>query len=451
MSGHEYGRTNPEVNLGQTPAWKCILSQDAVETELLAHARTSEFGRILFGHEFVGYEEGEGGIAVTSRDLESGETSAWQADYLIAADGAGSSVRKQTGIEMRGPAMIAVMANEFWQADLSHLPGVAGTAGYRICPKDPSVPLNTVLNTNGRDRWLSLMPVGVERDERALPRTDDEVVRLARMNAGIPNLEVKVINRSVWRLTRQVAASFKKGRVFLVGDAAHRFPPYGGYGMNSGIQDAHNLAWKLAFVLNGRAGAGLLETYDPERRPIAESNADFSYNNGLRFTHADQAFRSGNVDRINFWIKDSDNHVHSIGQSLGFIYDEGALVPDGTNRPTLRSRYYEPSDRPGSRFPHFWLDLARRRSTLDWFDQHFVLVAGPKADVWKETARQVSETLRLRIDIHQLEETHASEGLLLGQRGAVLLRPDGHVAWRMPWVPSDPAAELSATFAKLLG
>ncbi len=99
-------------------------------------------------------------------------------------------------------------------------------------------------------------------------------------------------------MSRQVAASFRKGRVLLVGDSAHRFPPNGGYGMNSGIQDAHNLAWKLAFVLTGRAGARLLDSYESERRPVAESNADFSLHNAARFAQCDEALRSGNPDRV---------------------------------------------------------------------------------------------------------------------------------------------------------
>ncbi len=130
-----------------------------------------------------------------------------------------------------------------------------------------------------------------------------------------------------------MATGFRKNRVFLVGDAAHRFPPSGGYGMNSGIQDAHNLAWKLDFVLKGRAGDRLLDSYDLERRPVAESNADCSYGNTQRFLKTDKAFRGGNIDEINFWIRDTENHVHSVGQSRGFSYDEGALIPDGTAGP----------------------------------------------------------------------------------------------------------------------
>lgn len=450
MTGPEWGRTNPEPNVGHSPCWKIIQSQDTVEIELLAHARRSEVGRILFGHEFLHYDESANGIAVTSRQVDTGETTTWQAQYLIAADGAASSVRRQTGIEMRGPATLAVMANEYWQADLSHVRDAHLCAGWRVYAKDSPYPISTVLNTNGRDKWLTLMPVGKEVDERIGERTDDEVVKIARTLSGVPNLDVKVINRSVWRMSRQVAAQFRQGRVLLVGDAAHRFPPNGGYGMNSGIQDAHNLAWKLAFVLSGRASTRLLDSYDSERRPVADSNADFSLHNASRFIQTDEALRSGNGDRINFWIRDSDNHIHSIGQSLGFVYEEGAVIGDGTGKHLWNPRYYEPSDKPGGRFPHIWLDLARRQTTLDWFDKEFVLVAGPKAGGWTEAARKVSGRNGVNVQVRQLENSHEKDGLLLGLRGAVLVRPDGHVAFRMPWTPSDPAAELAGVLAKLL-
>jgi 2-polyprenyl-6-methoxyphenol hydroxylase-like FAD-dependent oxidoreductase len=450
MTGREFGRTNPEPNMGFSPTWKVVQSQDTVESELLAHTKRSMVGRVLFGQEFLRFEESAGGIAVTSRDVNTGETTTWQAQYLVAADGAASTVRRQTGIEMHGPATLAMMANEFWEADLSHLPDAAICAGWRVYAKDSPYPISTVLNTNGKNRWLSLLPVGRESDERVGLRTDEEVVKFARTVSGIPNLDAKVINRSTWRLSRQVAAHFRQGRVLLVGDAAHRFPPNGGYGMNSGIQDAHNLGWKLAFVLAGRASAGLLDSYDAERRPIAESNADFSYQNAMRFTQCDEALRAGNPDRINFWIRDSDHHTHSMGQAIGFCYEEGAVISDATGRHVLRTRYYEPSDRPGVRFPHIWLDLSRRSTTLDWFDKDFVLVAGPKADAWVEAAKRVSGRDGRVVQVRQLEDSHEKDGLLLGLRGAVLVRPDGHVAFRMPWTPADPAAELAGALSKLL-
>ncbi len=159
--------------------------------ELLDHARKSEVGRFLFGHEFLHYDEGADGIAVASRNLGTGETTVWHARYLIAADGAASAVRRQADIEMRGPSTLAVMANEFWQADLSHVRDAAACAGWRVYAKDSPYPITTVLNTNGRDRWLSLLPVGRDVDERIGERSDEEVVRFARTVAGVPNLDVR--------------------------------------------------------------------------------------------------------------------------------------------------------------------------------------------------------------------------------------------------------------------
>ena len=450
IAGHEYGRTVPEIDKGHSTSWRCLVSQDAVEEELFAALAGSPHGQVHYQREFIDYETRDDGVSASVRNLRTGELERWHCDYLIGADGAGSSVRRQTGIEMRGPATLAVMANEYWTADLSGLPRIGATAAYRVRPKSPGEAVWTVLNTNGRDRWLSTGFVGQERDEREPPRTDAEVVALARRQTGLPNLDVKVINRSLWRLSRQVATKFKAGRIFLIGDAAHRFPPNGGFGMNSGIADAHNLAWKLRLVLGGQAGEALLDTYDVERRPIADSNADFSLGNQRRFLMTDEALRSGNKEQIEFWIKDTENHLHSSGQSLGFSYDEGAIVPDGTVRQPLHPRHYVPSDRPGGRFPHFWLDLARTRSSLDWFDRDFVLVVAPQGSAWLEAAKQVCAKTGVPLRTEQLDSPHEQHGCALGLLGAVLVRPDGHVAWRRPLLPADPAADLADALQQVL-
>lgn len=138
-------------------------------------------------------------------------------------------------------------------------------------------------------------------------------------------------------------------------------------------------------------------------------------------------------------MNDLDNHLHSIGQALGFTYEEGAVIPDGTPHGGHLTRVYRPSDRPGGRFPHMWLDMPRKRSTLDWFDKEFTVVAGPQGEAWLEAGRNVSAKTGLQLNLQQLPHAHPADGIQMGPRGAVLVRPDGHVAWRMPYIPSDPA------------
>ncbi|HEY3792813.1 MAG TPA: FAD-dependent monooxygenase [Bradyrhizobium sp.] len=451
MAGREIGRTRPEPNLGQTPAWKSLVAQDAVEEEIYKVIEHSNLVQVHFSTEFVGFEEVDDGVICEIRSVGSGRTEHWHTKYLLACDGAGSQTRRNAGIEMIGPATLAVMLNEYWRADLSHLPLAREASGYMVYSKTPGAPPRaSILNTNGRDRWLSIIQIGDQKDDRERPWTDAETIELIRTYVGIPDLDVTLLNRSIWRMSRQVAGSFRSGRIFLVGDAAHRFPPTGGFGLNSGVQDAHNLAWKLAYVLRGLASEKLLDSYDPERRPVAQSNADFAFGNSVRFNKIQEAVRTGNEDNIRFWVNDLDNHLHSIGQGLGFVYEQGAVIPDGTPRGGHLTRYYTPTDRPGSRFPHIWLDLPRKHSTLDWFDKDFTVVAGPQGKVWMEAGRDVSAKLGLPLNLQQLPQAHPSDGIHIGPRGAVLVRPDGHIAWRMPYIPSDPARELAGALQTVL-
>ena len=451
IAGREISRSRPEPNLGQTPAWKSLVAQDAVEEEIYKVIAHSNLVQVHFSTEFVGFEEVEDGVICEIRSVETGRSERWHAKYVLACDGAGSQTRRRAGIEMVGPATLAVMLNEYWRGDLSRFPITREAAGYQIYSDKPGIPRRAgILNTNGRDRWLSVMQIGEEKDERPRPWTDAETIEIIRTHAGVPDLEVTLLNRSIWRMSKQVAAQFRKSRAFVVGDAAHRFPPTGGFGLNSGVQDAHNLAWKLAFVLRGVASEKLLDSYDVERRPVARSNADFSYGNLIRFRRLDDAVRSGNEDRIRFWVNDLDNHLHSIGQALGFSYEEGAVIPDGTARGGHWTRIYLPSDRPGGRFPHLWLDMARKRSTLDWFDKEFTVVTGPLGGEWLEAGRDVSGKLGIPLHLQQLPNAHQSDGIQMGLRGAVLVRPDGHVAWRMSYIPENPARELAGALQNVL-
>jgi 2-polyprenyl-6-methoxyphenol hydroxylase-like FAD-dependent oxidoreductase len=449
IAGKEYGRSRLEPDLDQTPSWKSIVAQDAVEEEIFKKLKDARHVRIRFSTEVVSVEEDSDGVVVKTR-ANSGEETTWRSAYVVAADGAGSGVRRAAGIEMVGPPTLAVMSNEYWRGDLSSIRHSNACGGWLLFPEDRNEPSLAILNTNGRDRWLSVRKVGDVKDERERPWTEAEFVAMTRRHVGLPDLGVEMINRSIWRMSKQVAATFRKGRIFIAGDAAHRFPPNGGFGMNSGIQDAHNLAWKLAFVLRGLATDRLLDTYSTERKPVAQSNADFSLGNHERSKALEEAVRSDNQDRIEFWINDMDNHTHSMGQSLGIIYEEGAVIRDGTVPPPYNARFYVPNDRAGSRFPHLWLDPARKRTTLDWFDTEFVVVAGPLGNAWLEAGRDVSAKTGIPLGLRSLPRADYRDGIRMGQRGVALVRPDGHVAWRMPWMPSDPARELAGALSTLL-
>ena len=434
VAGREYGRTRPEPDIGQTPAWKSIVAQDAVEEEIFNKLQGARYAKVRFGTEVASFEQTNSGVTVRTRAVSSGEETVCHAQYLIAADGAGSQTRRAAGVEMIGPSTLAVMSNDYWKADLSALTVARDAAGFVLIPEEPGAPRVTILNTNGRDRWLTLTRIGRTKDERERPWSDKEFIAMTRKHTGLPDLDVQPINNSIWRVSHQVADTFRKGRIFVAGDAAHRFPPSGGYGLNTGVQDAHNLAWKLAYVLKGQASDKLLDTYTAERRPIAQSNADFSLGNHLRFEALEEAVRADNQDQIQFWIDDMDNHIHSAGQSLGMSYEEGAVIHDATAAPPSNARYYTPTDRAGSRFPHLWLDPARKGSTLDWFDQDFVVVTGPQGCDWLEAGREVATKTGIPLGLKKLPRSDQRDGIRIGQRGA-LVRPDGHVAWRMPWVP----------------
>ena len=321
IAGREISRSRPEPNLGQTPAWKSLVAQDAVEEEIYKVIEHSNLVQVHFSTEFVGFEEVEDGV-----DLRDPLGRDRPQRALARQISAGLRRRRQPdAAQRRHRDGRAGHARGDAERILARRP-LALSAGARSrglswsIPRSPGVPPRaSILNTNGRDRWLSIIQIGWEKDERPRPWTDAETIEIIRAHVGVPDLDVTLLNRSIWRMSRQVAASFRSRRVFLVGDAAHRFPPTGGFGLNSGVQDAHNLAWKLVYVLRGLASEKLLDSYDVERRPVAQSNADFSYRQH-RSASAGSRRRSAPATRISirFWVNDLDNHLHSIGQALGF-------------------------------------------------------------------------------------------------------------------------------------
>src|SRR5262249_2436071 len=306
-----------------------MAAQDAFEDVLRRHAETYTKIDLRFSTELTAFEQDRRRVTATLFDRNSCERYTVQASYLIAADGASSRIREAAKIEMLGPGELNHNINIHFRAELAPWVRDRPAAGYMSARGN-----GTLLWAHGTDRWLilrSFRPADGEKPEHFTP---ERCLELARRAVGIPELTVELVNIAFWTRAAQVAERFQDGRVFLAGDAAHRFPPTGGFGANTGIQDAHNLAWKLAGVLRGWADPALLETYNEERRPVAQANTDFSMKNGARFEAASRAIMSGDASAVRVALMEQVKHLDSEGQDLGFWYPSGALVPDDTPPPS---------------------------------------------------------------------------------------------------------------------
>lgn len=474
LAGREIGRVeppHPSIPGSRSPTYGCMAAQDTFEAELRHHAETYPEIELRFNTELTAFEQDDAGVTATVRDRRSGQIQTVRAAYMIAADGASSGIREALGIGMVGPGELGHHINIHFRAELG--PWVRGRPAIGYISSQGN---GTLLWAHGTDRWLVLRPFQPARGERPEDFTPERCVDLARRAVGIPDLPVEVINTAFWTLTAQVAESFQTGRVFLAGDAAHRFPPTGGFGANTGIQDAHNLAWKLAAVLSGWANPALLETYHEERRPIAEANTEFSVTNGRRWQAARQAILAGDEAAVAHALKEQVKHLDSEGQDLGFWYGSGALISDGTPPPTGDSRVYVPSARPGSRAPHLWLRPSARVgslpvamglqhgkretgriSTLDLFDSGFTLLTGSDAKTWRDAGSQVARELAIPFAAFgvgpagdfDVVEGNWAELYGFEASGAVLVRPDGHVAWRSRESGTEPQKVMRTALATL--
>ena len=382
--------------LGQAPRWRC---------------------------QWESAEQDDEGVTARVRDLATDELHTVRCRYLLAADGAGSRVRKSLGIAMAGPDDLQTFVMIHFRAALRDRLGSPPSVLNFVTDPDAT----GALVVHDLDHEAVFM-VAYDAQQESLDDYDaDRCAGLVRAALVDPSLDFEVETISTWAMTAQVAERYREGRVFLVGDAAHRFPPTGGLGLNSGVQDAHNLAWKLAFVLGGRADASLLARYENERRPVAQNNANQSLKNAIKLIEVPQAMASGDgPDAVTAAIENQAEHFDMPGLQLGFSYAEGAPPPD--------PRRFVPSGEPGRRLPHAWLAGERRRSLLDLVPQdRFLLLVGPEGEAWLDAAKELGEdTLAVhRLGVHELDDPTRWLGEAGIERdGALLVRPDQHVAWR---------------------
>ncbi len=461
LAGWELGRldlsavTSPSG--AQSPCQMGICPQDVYEPILRATASALPGTDVRYGTTLVSFAWDEDGVdAVIRRD---GRDVRVRARYLLACDGAASPVRERLGIAMVGPEDIGSLLNVYLHADLTpYVRGREGPLYWIVNAEAPGV----FIALDNASRWLFNTPV-----RRGAGTVDAERCRaLVRRAAGDPALAVDVRAIDPWIMRSQVAECYRAGRVFLLGDAAHRFPPTGGFGMNTGVQDAHNLAWKLAGVLGGWADPALLDTYEAERRPVAQANADQSHKNARGmpnpFHDGDAAHPLACIEddspegarlraQVAGGIAGTREHFSAQGQAKGFAYASAAVVSDGTVHSASSVETYVPSARPGHVAPHAWLrDGERRRSLLDLFGDGFVLLTGPDGHAWRRAAAAAPPPYPLAaytiggdvacdVDWCKLYDVEPD--------GAVLVRPDGHVAWRQP-TSTDAGATLPYVLAR---
>ncbi|MEO0438543.1 MAG: FAD-dependent monooxygenase [Pseudomonadota bacterium] len=468
MTGDEYAQipTGPTeqqmISAAQlTPAIPASCPQDRVEPVLLAKAQEG-IGEVWYGTRFLSHRKLDKGVEATL--MKSGQELTIRADWLVACDGAGSSVRRAEGIEMEGLGALAHIVGIYFHAELGELLRDKPAILYFLVDEEES---GIVITMDGGKRWV--FHASWDEQRQSLDEFDEErCLAIVRRAIGA-DVDIDIRSVKPWTMSAQVADRYRSGSVLIAGDAAHRFPPTGGFGLNSGVQDSHNLAWKLAAVIQGKADESLLDSYELERKPVGIANCDFSARNAMGIGDVNgpgakekaRAIASGERDQadvaaeIQAIAERERAHFGAMGMDIGFSYEHGALLADGTKPPHRENPELEylPSGRPGGRAPHAWVTIGDEfKSTLAVFEGNMTLLVDSDKEGWKYAAANFPHDLRILsigTDISAndvpLAELYGLEG------GAVLVRPDGHIAWRSRTPVEDPGAAIARISHSILG
>jgi len=409
-----------------SPSGWCLCSQNDLEPVLLDCARELG-GDLRFSTELMSAEQDAEGVTAVIRDRDSGRERTVRADYLIAADGPRSPCRERLGIPMTGPGDLFHNVSITFRA--KGLADAVGDRRFIVCYlTNPDSP-GALLPVDNEQDWVFHAPWKPDTGETLEDFTEERCADLIRTATGVPGLEVEVTGKAPWHAAERTAARYGRGRIFLAGDSAHEMSPTGAFGSNTGIQDAHNLAWKLAAVLHGWAGPGLLETYDTERRAVALA------------TGARASARSAEHSHPGYDVAPSGGpQAGMLAVVLGYRYREGAVVGGDLEAPVI-PQDFRPVTEPGGRAPHMWVQQGgRRMSTLDLYERAPVLLSGPDAGDWHEAGRRVAQRTGIPLECYRIGVDLIPEGggeeapdwarlHNTTDEGAVLVRPDGFTAW----------------------
>ncbi|ATZ28509.1 FAD-dependent oxidoreductase [Streptomyces lavendulae] len=431
-----------------SPTGWCLCSQNNIEPVLAAQSR-AQGADVRFATELMSFDQDETGVSAVVKDRETGEHLTVRADYLIAADGPRSPVREALRIRQTGNGELFHNVSIVFRSE--RLADVLGDLRFIVCYLMKPGADGALLPVDNETQWVFHAPWHPETGETLEDFTDERCVEQIRGAIGVPDLDVEIGGKAPWHAAERVAEQYRVGRVFVVGDAAHEMCPTGAFGSNTGIQDAHNLAWKVAAVLEGAAGPELLHTYEQERLPVARATSERASARSAEHSHP------GYVPPPTMGGGPGSGVLTT---AMGYCYPEGAVLGGDPSRPVIPETMRLTGD-VGTRAPHMWLTRAGERiSLLDLYERSFVLLSGAGTP-WREAAREVARQTGVRLDAYaigsgpdadlvQPDGADWAELHALAADGAVLVRPDGFVAWRSEGAVRDPRAVLTDALTRLL-
>ncbi|AEM84184.1 FAD-dependent monooxygenase [Streptomyces violaceusniger] len=477
-----FEKDSPELSAG--------LGQYLLEPLLQRNAEERNPGGVRFGFELISLaQEGDWAIAEV-RERESEQVHTVRARYVIAADG-GRAVGPMFDVTMVGQTGLATMTSLYFRADLSAYVNDDVMVHWFVGPRFGSWAGGCLVKAGPKnwdshsETWTIHLMIPPD-DPDAQNLTNERALARLREVLNLPDLDAEILGVSPWHIESVHIEKSRIGNIFFIGDAAHRQPPTSGLGLQSAIQDADNLAWKLAAVLKGWADPSILDTYETERRPVIQDNIEyalfafqnqFAFEAGMGLTHARTPEERRTV--LLKYLEDSPmgrtrravgHEVFNTGRmeldphdrEIGFHYEEGVVLPDGTAAPSRDPMgvIYTPTTRPGHRLPHAWLnDRGKRLSTHDIGGiGTFILLTGPDGAAWCEAAERLSASSGVPIEAYRIapggdfgDPARSWSALSeIEADGALLVRPDRYIACRFQSGPADPYATLESALAKLL-
>jgi putative polyketide hydroxylase len=444
-----------------SPTGWCLCSQNDLEPVLVDAARDLG-GDLRYSHELQSFEQDADGVTAVVRDRNTERRYSVRADYLVAADGPRSPVRHRLGIGQSGPGDLFANVSVTFRS--TRLAETVGDRRFICCYLVHPEADGALLPVDNKEHWVFHAPWHPERGETLEEFTEERLQRHIRRATGVLDLDVEITGKASWRAAERVADRYAAGRVFLAGDSAHEMSPTGAFGSNTGIQDAHNLAWKLAAVLGGWAGPGLLDSYDTERRPVALATSARASARSVEHSHPGFAPPAG---------VGGGKRGGILNVVLAYRYPYGALVGADPDEPVVPEGM-RLTGQPGSRAPHLWLRRAGERlSTLDLYERSLVLLSDAQGSAgWHQAALRIAAEDGLPLETYRIgagsgadltydtarpdmsdESAEApdwarSHGTTVD--GAVLVRPDGFVAWRATGAVPDPEAALRDVLANVV-